>query len=206
MPTVDKVIDLSHHNAPVDFAKVKKAGILGVIHKATEGATVQDPKYAERTTAAAAAGLFWGAYHFGNNRDAVKQADNFLATVQPTAGELIALDIEENKGNEMSLAQAVTFVNRIHEKTGRWPGIYAGSYLRSVLPAAGDETLKKCWLWIAQYANAPKLLPGWTRWTMWQYTDGTAGPNPVPVPGVGKCDRDQFNGTEAELRAHWGQT
>lgn len=33
------VIDLSHHNERVDFAKVKADGIVGVIHKATQGST-----------------------------------------------------------------------------------------------------------------------------------------------------------------------
>mgnify|MGYP006160279261 CR=1 FL=1 len=35
---IDAVIDISHFNGAPDWARVKAAGILGVIHKATQGA------------------------------------------------------------------------------------------------------------------------------------------------------------------------
>ena len=44
--TLNAVIDLSHHNGKVDFAKAKADGIVGAIHKATEGLTFADRKYA----------------------------------------------------------------------------------------------------------------------------------------------------------------
>ncbi|MDQ3746468.1 MAG: glycoside hydrolase family 25 protein, partial [Acidobacteriota bacterium] len=50
------VIDLSHHNTVTSFQQVKDAGILGVIHKATEGTSFVDPRYTERRTAALAVG------------------------------------------------------------------------------------------------------------------------------------------------------
>jgi Glycosyl hydrolases family 25 len=43
---VNSVIDLSHHNGAVDLGKASAAGILAVIHKATQGRTVVDPTYA----------------------------------------------------------------------------------------------------------------------------------------------------------------
>jgi lysozyme len=45
---------------------------------------------------------------------------------------------------------------------------------------------------------------GWPTWTLWQYTDGAYGPQPYEVAGVGRCDRDMFNGDEAQLQALWG--
>jgi lysozyme len=39
---------------------------------------------------------------------------------------------------------------------------------------------------------------------MWQYTDGALGPKPHTVKGIGRCDRDKFNGSEAQLRKLWG--
>jgi GH25 family lysozyme M1 (1,4-beta-N-acetylmuramidase) len=38
-----KGIDVSHHNGPVDFTKVKSTGIQFVYIKATEGKTYRDP-------------------------------------------------------------------------------------------------------------------------------------------------------------------
>jgi hypothetical protein len=39
---------------------------------------------------------------------------------------------------------------------------------------------------------------------MWQYTNGALGPEPHEVAGIGRCDRDKFNGSEAGLRKLWG--
>lgn len=39
--------------------------------------------------------------------------------------------------------------------------------------------------------------------TGWQYTDGTSGPQPHTVAGIGNCDPDKFNGAEDQLRALW---
>lgn len=39
---------------------------------------------------------------------------------------------------------------------------------------------------------------------LWQYTDGTHGPEPHTVDGVGNCDGDQFNGSLEQLRKLWG--
>jgi lysozyme len=38
---------------------------------------------------------------------------------------------------------------------------------------------------------------------MWQYTNGAAGPQPHEVPGIGRCDRDQFNGDMDALKKLW---
>ena len=82
------VVDLSHHNADPDFAAARDGGgIVGVIHKATQGLRYRDPTYADRETAAVTAGLLWGAYHFGTGSDGVQQAEHFLDVVQPAALE-----------------------------------------------------------------------------------------------------------------------
>ena len=46
--SINVVVDLSHHNENVDFAKMKANGIVGVIHKATQGLTYVDKTYAKR--------------------------------------------------------------------------------------------------------------------------------------------------------------
>lgn len=70
--------------------------------------------------------------------------------------------------------------------------------------SAAMAVLSRCPLWYARYAPAPIGIPTiWPRWTLWQYTDGKAGPEPHEVPGLGPLDRDTFNGTETELRARW---
>lgn len=201
---INAIVDLSHHNASVDFAALAGAGIAGVIHKATQGAGYVDPTYTARQAQARTVGLRWGAYHFGDGSDAQVQAAHFLATAKPAAGDLLALDVEQDtQGTSMTLAQAEAFVQAVFQRTGRWPGVYGGSYLRQLLGSSTTSVLGNCWLWVSEYGSQPVIAPLWSQWTLWQYTDGNVGPNPHSVAGVGNCDRDMYNGDLAALQRWW---
>jgi lysozyme len=205
MPGLNAVIDLSHHNGRgIDFNAAKNDGILGVVHKATQGLRFRDPLYEINKAQALTAGLLWGAYCFGVGADGTEQADFFLDTVQPDSSTLLVLDFEANPaGSSMDLTEAQAFVARIQQETGQWPGLYAGQYLKELLGSQPDPILSNCWLWLAQYGPTAILPSGWQAWTMWQYTDGVVGPEPHEVAGVGHCDRDFFNGTADDLQAFW---
>ncbi|HEV3036992.1 MAG TPA: GH25 family lysozyme [Candidatus Angelobacter sp.] len=201
---INVVIDISHHNVNVDLAAAKAGGIVGVIHKATQGTGFVDSQYAINKQKAANAGLLWGAYHFGTGDDPAQQANHFLNVVQPDLQTLVVLDFEANPpGTSMTLDQARTFVQQIHDAIGRWPGLYGGSYLKQLLGANQDPVLANCWLWYARYGPEPVVPSTWASWTMWQYTDGNQGPDPHDAPGIGPCDRDQFNGDLPQLQALW---
>src|SRR5215831_17286421 len=76
------VVNLSHYDMMrPDFAAMKREGIIGVIHEATYPSFVRDAKYFERQLEATRAGLLWGAYHYANASDPVRQADHFLGAV-----------------------------------------------------------------------------------------------------------------------------
>jgi glycosyl hydrolase family 25 len=77
------VIDLSHCNEVTSFAQVKAGGILGVVHKATQGSGSTDQTYAARRPQALAAGPWWSAYHLGTNTEGTAQAQHFLSVVNP---------------------------------------------------------------------------------------------------------------------------
>lgn len=203
---INVLVDISHHNGKVDFVKAASAGIVGIIHKATQGLRFVDPLYHRNRESALAAGLLWGAYHFGTSADSTKQADHFLRTVNPEAHTLLVLDYEPNGKSTMTLPQARKFVTRVNIITGRFPGLYSGSLIKEKLAKkAFDPILSRCFLWIAQYGPAPtRIPPTWPTWTLWQYTDGIIGPEPHSVEGIGACDRDQFNGNLAGLRRLWG--
>ena len=205
--TFNAVVDISHHNGAVDLQQAAASGIVGVIQKATQGQSFVDPTFANNRTKTLAAGLLFGAYHFGTGSDGIKQAQNFLAAVQPDANTLLVLDFEANpQGPSMTLVEARAFVTHVNAVTGRFPGLYAGHFLKELLGTQTDSVLANCWFWLAQYGPTPVVPPNWATWTMWQYTDGALGPEPHSVPGIGRCDRDRFNGTEAQLRAHWSPT
>src|SRR5229473_2401817 len=146
------VVDLSHHTADPDFAVARdRGGIVGVIHKATQGLGFGDPTYADRETNAGAEGLLWGAYHFGTGSDGVQQAEHFLNVVQPADDTLLVLDFEANQqGPSMTLEEARAFVTHVMEATGRWPGLYSGHYIKELLGTSVDPVLRNCWFWLSQ--------------------------------------------------------
>lgn len=199
---LNAVIDLSHFNTVTSFAEIKSAGIVGIIHKATEATNWSDSTYAARKTQALAAGLWWGAYHFGTNADGAAQAEYFLSKVNPGPTDLLALDFEENTQSQMTIAQAEQFVTEVFNQTGRYPGFYSDALAGKMLGNNKSEILANCWFWRAQYGTSePIVPPTWSTWTMWQYT--SAG----PVSGISApCDRDTFNGTMDELSQLWGQS
>jgi lysozyme len=208
MSLLNVVVDLSHHNAVVSFQAAKDSGILGIIHKATQGTNFVDPNYDERRPQALSAGLFWGAYHFGTSGDVEGQVNHFLDTVNPDPKTLLVLDFEPNpQGPTMTLAEAESFVQKVNERTGRFPGLYSAQFFLN--PLLGNNTntvLKNCFLWMARFSSRlPEVPPAFPAFTLFQYTDGAAGPQPHQVPGIGRCDRDKFNGDETGLRRLWGQ-
>jgi lysozyme len=205
MAITNTVVDISHHNSNVNLKRAKEeGGILGVIHKASQGQSNIDPTYRAHRTRAAKEGLLWGAYHFGTGSDGLKQAENFLKVVGDDPGTLMVLDFEPNPtGPSMSLEEARAFVTHVQAVTGRFPGLYSGHFIKDLLGTRTDPVLSNCWFWLAQYGPTAVVPPNWPTWTLWQYTDGAVGPEPHQVPGIGRCDRDRFNGTDSELRSFW---
>jgi lysozyme len=205
VPT-NSVIDISHHNgANLNFGKAKADGLVAVIQKATQGETYVDPTFSKNRADALKARLLFGAYHFGTGANGVSQAKHFLDTVKPDDETVVVLDFEDNPaGTSMTLEEARAFATHIKSELGRWPGFYSGHTIKKALGTTVDPVLKNCWFWLAQYGPTAVVPPCWKKWTMWQYTDGAVGPEPHKVDGIGRCDREYFNGTAAQLKSWWG--
>jgi len=204
---LNAVVDLSHYNHPVDFVEAAAGGILGVVHKATEGLENIDPMYAERRPLAQSVGLLWGAYHLGHSLNGVAQAHHYLSIIGDTNGVLLMLDLEIPSGDPgMGRLQAEAFVEAVYAATSRYPGIYSTPDYLAEIGAGQSTVLRNCWLWIADYrlVAEPVVPSPWKIWTMWQYTDGKDGNEPRTAAGIGPCDRDQFNGEPTGLHALWG--
>ncbi|MBA3882904.1 MAG: glycoside hydrolase family 25 protein [Chthoniobacterales bacterium] len=224
----NSVVNLSHYDLMrPDFVAMRNEGIVGVFHEASYPRAVRDEKYASRQNAAVRAGLLWGAYHFADATDPVRQADFFLNAVSSAwrAADskmrpdevLLVLDFEKNghyPGGTMAVHQAVSFAERIRERTGQYPGIYSGEYrIRDVVNHTGvssayKEVLKRCWLWVANYHYEPITVSPWSRWSLWQYTgDGVCDlprrSHPKNIANVRNAERNIFRGSDAALRAFW---
>jgi lysozyme len=202
---INVIVDISHHNGSVDLQKAKANGLVGVIQKASQGESFVDPTFEANRAAAIKAGLLFGAYHFGTGASGVSQAEHFLKTVKPDNKTVVVLDFEDNPaGTSMPLEEARAFVTHVHDKLGRHPGFYSGHTIKKALGTSSDPVLSKCWFWLAQYGPTPVVPPCWAKYTLWQYTDGAVGPEPHELPGIGRCDRDKFNGSLADLNQFWG--
>jgi lysozyme len=94
----------------------------------------------------------------------------------------------------------------VREQTGRFPGFYSGHLIKELLGSGSDPILSQCWLWLAQFGPTPVVPPNWKTYTLWQYTDGAIGPEPHTVKGVGRCDRDKFNGSADDLKKLWSSS
>lgn len=125
-----------------------------VICKATEGTGYVNPDCDRAYQQAKANGKLLGVYHYANSGNAVAEADYFLSNIQGYIGKaILCLDWEwQNNALCGTGGPARTWIsswcNRIVEKTGVKPLIYASASLYKEVSGIGDYGL-----WIAQYAN-----------------------------------------------------
>jgi len=200
------VLDIYHGDDVENFAQVVGAGILGVIHKASQGTADVDPMYAKRRAEFASAGLkLWGAYHFLTAASPVQQADLFVHVAAPDDATLMACDHETQ---DVPLANAIAFMVEVERLTGRECVLYSGSLVKEQIADATPDQLAYLGarrLWLPEYGTEAKCPECWAggEW-LWQYTGDGAGPEPHGIAGMrGHVDLNTYLGTEAELTAEW---
>lgn len=210
LPQVPIVIDPYEANT-VNWVQVKTdPRVRAVIHRASHGLRA-DARFRQRHGEATAAGLLYGAYHLGKPGDPVAQADFLLSQVAGTDITFLALDIEDdNPARFMSLADSERFIERIHEKTGRYPAVYVNFNVYKIISRryGADSVFARTPLWLARFRNSHGMADTrvWPDYTVWQFSSEI---NCAPkatclyrVPGT-KSDMDVnvFNGTTEELEA-----
>lgn len=197
------VLDISHHQTLEDdaFVKMKKAGIQGVIHKATEASGYVDKTYAKRRVDCEAAGVLWGAYHFARGGSPDVQVDHFLRYAKPDQSTLLALDWEDKA---MTAGKARRFLEVLMQRTGRRPDqiwIYTGHVGKELIKTEADKAFfSKFPLWLCHYTTPAKVkLPdAWESYGLWQYSESGS------IAGIkkgGAVDLNVFGGKN--LKAEW---
>jgi GH25 family lysozyme M1 (1,4-beta-N-acetylmuramidase) len=181
-------IDISEYQGAISFGQVKASGKVDFIYlKATEGLTLTDARYDEYHTGAKANAIPTGAYHFFHfATNPVEQANNFLAKISGQEGTLLPMvDVEAASmpSGGMSAREAVgrlgAFLDTVDGKLrGRRTLLYTGlSFWNDVME--GSDSFSGHAVWPAAYGNPPAPVPnGWTKATLWQYTDS------LSVPGI----------------------
>ena len=184
-PVVAKLVDLSHYNASVDFAKLK--GKYHVIMKCGEGTSMTDGTFASRAKKCEQLGIPYGVYYYARAKTAAAARAEAKRCLSIIAGRKLSYpvyyDIEEPSLGSVAATIAKAFCAEI-EKAGYWAGIYSGdSYWQAhLVSGVGDRYTK----WVARYGvndGKPSYKPVTKKYDIWQYSsNGT-------VDGVGgRCD------------------
>ena len=198
MPTA-RVIDLSHHNTiPSDLKAAAASGILGCIHKITEGTTFTDKKVDARYFLAKDAGMAWGLYHFMRVGEMTKQAQFFVQTgLQMGVLDDDTVLVADHEDAAVSAQDLKKWLDIVEDMTGRSPVVYSGHILKDQLKGQGYKPKRR--LWLAQYTTGTPSLPeGVSSYWLWQYSDKGN------VPGIsGPCDVNHFDGDAAAFLAGW---
>lgn len=225
-PWLDKntaiVIDAFHKNS-IDWAKLKiDQRIVGILHKASEGTDISDPKYQSRRMLAKRLGYKWGSYHLLRKGDTIAQANFYLEKIgKETPDEIMALDVECTTNSQcvvpkykVSAGEIKTFLEYVKKKTGRYPMFYGNQSVIKELSAShqNDKLLMKIPLWYARFKQEVTDFPKgiWKSYTFWQFSSEInckSGEECLyRAPGTEyDMDVNVYNGTIEEIRQQWGK-
>lgn len=158
------VIDIYSGQGNIDFNKVKAFGIEGVIIKATEGITYDDPTLKSYYNGAKAAGLNVGFYHYMRMNDADKEAEHFINVTNGLNPDFkYVIDVEwemlmENSSD--TTARVRKFADYMNSK-GKEVMIYSYTWFyNNILKSMTDIPL-----WIAEYeVSKPNISASYIGW------------------------------------------
>jgi lysozyme len=197
MSEVVKCIDISHWQNFPNFTEVRAAGVIAMIHKATEGSSYVDPNRAKNISNAIKAGIKCCTYHWIKPGNASNQMDFYLKTIDPVPGERVVIDYEEDGCSLDDLHEAVQTL--LDDPRGLQITVYSGHLLKEQLSSHDELLAKNTDLWLAQYTSG---TPTWStetysHWALWQYSESGT------VNGIdgSLVDLNRFDGTDDELLA-----
>ncbi len=176
-PATRRGVDVSHHQGPVDWRRVRADGIGFAYLKATEGSTFVDPRFAEHARRARRAGLHVGGYHyFTLCSPGAPQGEHFVEVLDPVLGSgpagtmPPAVDLElagncpEPPARAALLAEIRAFVDVVERGTRQRVVVYAypDFEARFGIAAALDRRL-----WVRRIGSRPPQ----GSWWLWQRDD-----------------------------------
>lgn len=192
------IVDLSHHQANVQFGELKQAGVEAVILKATQGTYYRDDRFTEYVNKARSKQLLVGAYHFMTGENPEAQWKFFHQTVKAYRPLLLCLDYESNPntGGNPTPKILAAMVRACMKELSRHPVLYGSdrSMLGPLLRSVGvDPEVKACRRWIARYGQQPPK----TKCDIWQYTSSGR------IASMAPLDLNGFVSTEFESVARF---
>lgn len=169
-------VDISNHQAGLDLAKAKSAGIEFAVCKLSEGRTYKDKQFDTFYQQARSCGLPLGAYvysHATTPDAAIAEANTALLLLGGRELPLgIFMDVETNGQMEIppvQLKQTVMAFCQTIEAAGYRSGIYGSEYnlWARIAPADFSDSL----IWVAHYGRQPAFACD-----LWQRSDSGSFP------------------------------
>ena len=194
-------IDISTWQGRIDWPTARDNGVNFAFIKATEGSDRVDPAFAANWSAAAAAGVPRGAYHFFYNCGAADQQARWFIDHVPRAATALppALDMEwtprsptcpgKRPGDQVR-ADARRFLTMVQDQYGKRPILYTtvDFFEENQMWRLGGVDF-----WLRSTAAHPSASYPGQEWTFWQYS-GTGA-----VPGIkGQVDLNAFSGNRSD--------
>jgi lysozyme len=177
-------VDVSHQQGEIAWPTVMESGAQFAYIKATEGADLRDPQFAENWAAASKAGMRHGAYHyFTLCRLASDQATNFIANVPrdtdalPAAVDLdLAGNCSQRPARDVVVAEIASFIKEVEAHTGKPVILHLTREFEEIYRVS--EAIDRQ-LWLRSMAVPPAF--GARPWVMWQASairrvSGISGP------------------------------
>jgi lysozyme len=194
-------VDVSHHQGRINWAELRGRRAQFAYIKASEGAAFRDPRFAENWSAALAAGVVPGAYHFFTLcTTGEEQAANFLSVVAaavdasslPPAVDLeFGGNCERRPSTAEFRAELSRFLVLVEKRLGCRPVLYV---TREFYPYVAGGFLSHP-LWVRDIFMRPRLEDG-RPWRIWQFA------NRGTLAGVATfIDLNVFDGSTEDFAA-----
>ncbi len=195
-PPARRVVDVSEHNAPIDWAQMRQAGVTHAYIRCTRGSRHLDRAYVANTYGAAEQGILFGLYHyFMHHEEGEQQARWFLHAAGGNFGGLPpVLDVEgsmQYRGPDDGQLQR--WLETVRAISKRQPAIYTSAgYWNAAVFGRSIPWAKEYPLWVAHWTRdlAPQLPHDWNAYWLWQY--GHAAGRPYGVSST-LIDLNRFN-------------
>ena len=165
MPTI-QVVDLYHEDKEPDFHTLKGQGVVGVILKATEGASHVDDKFADwhaRAISVFGPGRVH-SYHMMTGDDPASQIRNYLSVTQGMPGRWLDYELAA-----CTLQIAIACCHALADKQGRFPGMYGSDMGPLGEALVGGHFGSVCPIWLASYSRKPLH-----KCDLWQFAEADA--------------------------------
>ena len=196
-------IDISHYQEDFNWDNLRTKTSDGdtvsfsfVFMKATQGLWSEDAAFDGNWQDAHEHHVFCGAYHyFLPDKDAGRQAENFISSVKLHEGDLPpVIDIEDTRGkSKQEIVDGVKTMARLLElKYGTKPIIYSNiGFIEDYL----SDDFPDYYFWVAHFYEDELQISDEIHWLFWQHSDKAM------ILGYDQhVDVNVFNGNMIELR------